>query len=344
MELINIFNNKIFVIAAAAFTVAAVALLLPHLLYSTVLPPPATHMIGEKVPTNPGTVRLLIDDTAWDEEAQLRIIDQEIFEEILAMIDRADRFIYVDLFLWNPWQGSTPEQHRKLSTELAEALIGKKRTARGIDIIVLTDPINRIYGGHEPEFFKDLAKVGIPVVFTDLDRLPDSNLVYTPYWRQLEKVLNSNALRDWAGRPRVGNPFLNGGAEISALQFGRLLLFKANHRKVVITGSSKHGLEMVVGSLNPADGSSAHSNMALAVKGKAVYEALKSELEVLRWSTERKINVIVGATSAARYKADSIERKARQLLDADRDRRDTEEAKRLKSEAAKIAEIINNQL
>jgi phosphatidylserine/phosphatidylglycerophosphate/cardiolipin synthase-like enzyme len=89
-----------------------------------------------------------------------------------------------------------------------------------------------------------------------------------------------------------------------------MLMFKANHRKVVIAGSTQHGLEMVVGSLNPADGSSAHSNMALMVKGQPVLEALQKELTALRWSIKRKQNVIVGATSMAAFKADSIERKA----------------------------------
>jgi phosphatidylserine/phosphatidylglycerophosphate/cardiolipin synthase-like enzyme len=314
MKMPAINKKNIIIIMATALTVAAVVLLLPHLLYSTVSPPPATRTVGQKVVTDPGAIRLLIDSTAWDEDSQVRVIRQEIFDEILAMIDRADSFIYVDLFLWNPWQGSIPEQHRQLSNELAEALIEKKRSNRAIDIIVLSDPINRIYGGHEPEFFKDMAKMGIPVVFTDLTRLPDSNLVYAPYWQQMEKVLTGSTLGEWSSRPRMTNPFMKGGAEISALQFGKMLLFKANHRKVVITGSSEHGLEMVVGSLNPADGSSAHSNMALAVRGDVVYEALKSELDIVRWCTEKKKNVIVGATSAARYKADSIEKMADQLL------------------------------
>lgn len=310
----KITRKSIAITTAVVFTIAAVAVLLPHLIYSSTSLPPATHIAGEKVPTDPDGIRLLIDSTAWNEEKQERVIRQEIFDEILAMIYRADSFIYLDLFLWNPWQGGIPEQHRKLSNELAEALITKKRSTRGIDIVVLSDPINRIYGGHEPGFFKDMAKVGIPVVFTDLNRLPDSNLVYAPYWQQLEKILTGGFLAGWSSRPRLANPFTKEGTDISALQFGRMLLFKANHRKVVVTGSSEHGLEMVVGSLNPADGSSAHSNMALAVKGDVVYEALKSELDIVRWSTEKKRNVIVGATSAARYKADSIERKARKML------------------------------
>ncbi|MDF1535724.1 MAG: phospholipase D-like domain-containing protein [bacterium] len=317
MKLPKLTRKKIFIVTAAALTVAVVVLLVPPLLHTAVPLPPGTRISMEPVPADPEAIRLLIDDTAWDESMEQRVIDQEIFDQVLAMIDRADQFVYVDLFLWNPWQGSIPEEHRQLSTELAKALIRKKRAARGIDIIVLTDPINRIYGGHEPEFFKDMAKAGIPIVFTDLDRLPDSNLVYSPYWRQLEKALNSRALGGWAGRPRLSNPFLRGGADISTFQFGLMLLFKANHRKVVITGSTDHGLEMLVGSLNPADGSSAHSNMALAVKGRSAYEALRSELDILRWSTERKANVIVGATNSARFKADSMEKKALRLLERD---------------------------
>jgi len=92
-----------------------------------------------------------------------------------------------------------------------------------------------------------------------------------------------------------------------------MLMFKANHRKVVITGSTEHGLEMAVGSLNTADGSSAHSNMAVTVKGKPVLEALQTELTALRWSIKQRQNVIVGATGMAAFKADSIERKAARI-------------------------------
>jgi phosphatidylserine/phosphatidylglycerophosphate/cardiolipin synthase-like enzyme len=310
MKILSKLKTKSKIILAAVLATAAIVVLLPILLHTSPELPPGTNITTSPMHIAAENIRLLIDDTAWDPEMDKRVIDQEIFDEILAMIDRADQFIYVDLFLWNQWQGSIPEEHRKLSQELARALISKKRSLRKLDVIVLSDPINRIYGGHEPEFFKDMAKVGIPVVFTDLTRLPDSNTIYAPYWSVVEKLLNSSLLAQWSGYPRFSNPFDRGGNKISALQSGRMLMFKANHRKVVIAGSMEHGLEMVVGSLNPANGSSAHSNVALMVKGQPVLEALQTELTALRWSIERKQNVIVGATSMAAYKADSIERKA----------------------------------
>ncbi len=300
-------------VAAGALCLTVAAVLSPLFLHDAVPMPAGTMVAGTPVTVADDGLRLLIDDTAWDPVEGKRVIRQEIFDEILAMIARADRFIYLDLFLWNPWQGSIPENHRRLSEELAGALISRKRSEREIDILVFSDPINRIYGGHEPDFFKEMAKAGIPVVFTDLDMLPDSNLLYAPYWGLGEKVLTSSLLASWSRTQRFANPFLEGGRPISALQLGRLLLFKANHRKVVITGSSRRGLEMLVGSLNPADGSSAHSNAALQVRGAPVVGALQAEMESLRWSIRKRRNIIVGAADMAAYKADSILRKARDL-------------------------------
>ena len=310
MKILSKLKTRSKLLLAAVFVTAAIVVLLPILLHKSPELPPGTNLTTSPTGIAAENIRLLIDDTAWDTEKSRRVIDQEIFDEIMAMVDRADQFVYVDLFLWNSWQGSIPEEHRQLSQELARALIKKKRSVKKLDVIVLSDPINRIYGGHEPEFFKDMAKVGIPVVFTDLSELPDSNTIYAPYWSIVEKFLNTPLLAQWSGHPRFSNPFDRGGDKISALQWGRMLMFKANHRKVVIAGSIQHGLEMVVGSLNPADGSSAHSNAALMIKGQPVLEALQTELTALRWSIKRKQNVIVGATSMAAFKADSIVKKA----------------------------------
>lgn len=276
-------TNRRFIIAG----VLGIAAILPLILFPSSRPMPAgTDIKGPSVPVRPGDIRLLVDDTAWDPASGQRIIRQEIFDELLAMIGRADSFICLDMFLWNPWKGSVPEGHRKLSTELAEALIRRKGEAPDLDILLLTDPINRIYGDTAPDFYDRLSQAEIPVIFTDLDRLPDSNLLFSPYWSLAERAFRIPPLAGWVRAPRLKNPFQKDGREISLLQFGRMLRFKANHRKVAVTGSSGHGLEMLVGSFNPADGSSAHSNMALHVRGAAALEALESEMEIIRWSIQ----------------------------------------------------------
>jgi len=292
----------------------AAVLLLPHLLFPSIKPmPPGTEIEGTLIPTSPEDIRLLVDDTAWDPDARQRVIRQEIFDELLAMIGRADRFICLDMFLWNPWKGSVHEEHRKLSAELAQALIQQKKMVPDLDIIVLTDPINRIYGDTKPAFFDDLSRARIPVLFTDLTLLSESNRVFAPYWSLAEKVLKLPLIERWNTAPRLKNPFQKGGPDISLQQFGRLLRFKANHRKVAVTGSSRHGLEMLIGSLNPADGSSAHSNMALHIRGPAALEALDSEMEILRWSLRSEDKKRPGETDPLEFSARSIRKKAEAL-------------------------------
>ena len=127
MKLLSKLNTKWKIILAAVFSIAAIVVLLPVLLHRSPQLPPGTNISSSPTGIAPENIRLLIDDTAWDPETGRRVIDQKIFEEILAMIARADELIFVDLFLWNPWQGSIPEEHRKLSQELAGALIKKKR-------------------------------------------------------------------------------------------------------------------------------------------------------------------------------------------------------------------------
>jgi phosphatidylserine/phosphatidylglycerophosphate/cardiolipin synthase-like enzyme len=278
-------------------TIAAIFLaltVLPLLLYRSHPLPPGTDGMSRPVQISPEHVNLLIDSTAFDPATGKRVIQQVIFDEILAMIKRADRFICLDLFLWNPWQGNIPEDHRAVSTELAEALIEKKKSDPDLDILILTDPINRIYGQMEPGFFRDMEQAGIPIIFTSLGKIPDSNWLYARYWQFYHGIISSVPfLNNLVTGSLFTNPFIINGPKISLRQLGRLFLFKANHRKVVVTGSQNGGLEVLIGSFNPADGSSAHSNMALHIRGQTALHALESELDLARWSAGQPGSVLM---------------------------------------------------
>jgi phosphatidylserine/phosphatidylglycerophosphate/cardiolipin synthase-like enzyme len=63
-----------------------------------------------------------------------------------------------------------------------------------------------------------------------------------------------------------------------------LLNFKANHRKVIIADDGHDGLVTIVGSANPHDASSSHSNAALKVAGPTMLPLLQSELQIARFS------------------------------------------------------------
>ncbi|MBI4778574.1 hypothetical protein HY792_06630 [Candidatus Desantisbacteria bacterium] len=245
------------------------------------------------VPVNKNDVQLLIDSTAFDPQSGERIICQENFDKVLDLIKGAKRWIYIDFFLWNQWQGSIPENHRQLSKELAEALIRKKQSCPRINILVLTDPINRIYGNMEPDFFCKMKDAGIGIVFTDLSKMNDSNLIYsspiTMIGHYCKKIPWINRLIDKAFLPNIMN--IN-SKQMSLRQMIRLLFFKANHRKVIIVDTADNKWQMLVTSFNPADGSSAHSNCGLLVSGDIAVAALSTELACMEWSAINQGNVL----------------------------------------------------
>lgn len=265
--------------------VFVIALVLPYL-YLPEMVLPGTGVESRWCPIDPSKCELLIDSTGYDPKTEKRVVKQEIFDEILAMIERSESFIVADFFLFNPWKGSIPESQRALSSELASALIAKKRSHPEHRILLLTDPINRIYGQDEPEFYSKMAEAGIQVVFTDLERLPHSNMLYSPvasfYGHTLSKLPILSRILD---KRMVDNVFEEGRQKTSLLQFLRLLHFKANHRKLIVTDNSEGKPELLATSFNPADGSSAHSNIGILAQGAIAQAALETELKCIEWSS-----------------------------------------------------------
>lgn len=243
--------------------------------------------------------RLLIDRTVWDAEAQRLRLQHQIFDAILSEIEAAETFLIVDFFLWNPWKGAVEAsgELRPLAGELADALIRKRIQNPDMPVLVITDPINRIYGAQAPEYFERLAGAGIPVIYTDLRKMPDSNRAYAPQaWFWSQYLPRDDAERDVR---RVPNPFDSEGEKLTLAQLGRLLYFKANHRKVLVAGRRESAPRLIVGSFNPADGSANHSNIAVQVDGAVAVYAAHSELAVAEWSSADPAQIQGGLSLAA---------------------------------------------
>ena len=253
-------------------------LFLPYLLFRQKELPAGTYLKSPDF--NFKSARVLIDRTAWDADREDYVQSHTIFDTILQEIGSAETFIIADFFLWNPWPGAVEasSELRPLAEELADALIDKRIENPGLPILVITDPINRIYGDQAPDFYHRMAAAGIPVIFTDLAQLPDSNRVYAPQAAFWSQYLPSS------DRRLVPNPFDGGGEKLTLSQLGRLLYFKANHRKVLITGYRESAPRLLIGSFNPADGSANHSNLATLVDGAVAIFAAQSELQVAEWS------------------------------------------------------------
>ena len=235
------------------------------------LPPGLDIFASERSATD---VQFLADRTFTSTDGE-RHTDQQIFDAIFEMIAGARRFVLVDMFLFNDFQGQLSETHRPLSDELTDALIAQKRRYPTLDIQVISDPLNTLYGGRPSPHFAQLEAAGISVTLTDLTRLRDSNPAYSAFWRLFIQPFGNDE------GELLPNPF--GEGRVSLRSYLAMLNFKANHRKLIIADDGTQ-LSALVTSANPHDGSSAHGNVALRFNGAAAWDLFDSEAAVLEFS------------------------------------------------------------
>lgn len=240
-------------------------------------------------------VDLLIDRTYRDEASNENLLDHEILDAIIEEIQSAETFLIIDFFLWNKWQGRFAKNKKNvqelipLADLLADAIIKKRTQNPEMPILLITDPINRLYGDKHPDFYQSLNELGIPVVYTDLYNLPDSNKIYSKQVRFWSKFYdlnpNSNRFRIFP------NLVESKGERLSFSQFFKAFHLKANHRKVVITGYRNGPSKMIIGSFNPSDASTLNSNIAVKVSGPVADYVARSELEIAQWSALKPENL-----------------------------------------------------
>lgn len=229
-----------------------------------------------------GNVTFIADISAADAYGR-PVVSQAIFDEVLRVIGSARQFIVLDYFLFNGWHselaGSGPPL-RALSGELRDALIAQRQAHPELRVLFITDPINEVYGSDPSRDLLLLRAAGVDVAVTDLDRLRDSNPIYSGLWRL--------GISWWDGGGRgtgwLPNPLDEDDRPITFGSWARLINFKANHRKVIVADDGQGGLTGIVGSANPHDASSAHSNVAVKVTGPVLIPLLQSELSIARFS------------------------------------------------------------
>ncbi|MFM1884894.1 MAG: hypothetical protein RL026_51 [Pseudomonadota bacterium] len=238
--------------------------------------PPGSRVAGDRVRIEAGTVHFLADLTAADASGR-PVLRHAILDATLRRIAAARDFLLLDYFLFNDDRGalSAPDARlRPASAELRESLLALRRSSPALPVLLLVDPINLGYGRQWPHGLQQLQDAGIDVVVSDLEQLRDSNPAWSVLWRLL--------LRWWlpeGGAGRWPNLLDADGPRMPAAAVARLLQFKANHRKLLLTGDGKGGLHGIVSSANPHDASSAHSNVGLELEGEALRPLLRSELQ-----------------------------------------------------------------
>lgn len=233
------------------------------------------------------SAQLLVDQT-WVDSSGNRQVCQEIFPSVFEIIHAAEEWIVLDFFLLNDFSFSEGSGQWPLSAELTNCLLEKKQACPEIKITFITDPLNTFYGSLESPHFSRLESAGIEVVWTALDRLRDSNPLYSFGWRLGIKPLGTGPGRF------MKNPI--GPGRISLRSFMKLLNFKANHRKLILTEK-----EMLVTSANPHSASSAHWNTALRVCAPELVPAV--------WNSEQAVVKFSGAQPQAMPAAAPVKEK-----------------------------------
>jgi len=246
--------------------------------------PAGLHVRGAEVAVDTASLTFLTDETSASFYGE-RGTQASIHDATLDLVANARDFLVLDYFLFNGQPGPGGElRHeggiRPVAGELQRTLLALRAAQPQLPVLVIIDPINSYYRRSRlPPELDALARAGIDVVMTKLDPLRDSNPVYSTTWRMLMgwwlKATN---------RGRWPNALDGAGPTVSFGALSRIPHFKANHRKLAITGDGAGSLRGIISSGNPHDASSAHSNVALRFDGEALRPLLLSELAIARMS------------------------------------------------------------
>jgi len=228
-----------------------------------------------------------------------RVNEHSTFYKMLDLINEAEEFIVMDVFLFNDLFDIKLSDYPAVSQAFVDALIARKRERPGLKIYFLTDEVNTFYGASKNTELERLEKNGIPVVLTDMTKVKSSVKLYSAFW----KVFFS-----WFGTGGPGwlpNPLSPDAPKVTLRGYLKLLNLKGNHRKVLISEKS-----LIVTSANPHDASSYHSNIGFQVNGNIVNAGLVAEKAVGKISNkEIDVDFIKEAKESGQYSVQMITEK-----------------------------------
>ncbi len=196
------------------------------------------------------------------------VYEQNIFNAALQLIDEAQEFVLLDLFLFNDdYTKKDAPAFENVCEQLTQALIAKKQANPEMDVTVITDEINTFYGAYDSPWLTQLEEAGVQVIITNPLKIRDSNPAYAGVWRTYLRWLG-NSQKGW-----LPNAFSADAPKVTVRSYLRLLNFKANHRKVLM--NEKTGL--VTSSNIGHDASSLHSNVGFLVQGSVLADLYNTE-------------------------------------------------------------------
>ncbi len=175
--------------------------------------PPGTHVASPAARVPESDVEFL-----FDSHPRAEILARE-----LAVIDRAEQVVLID--------------HSPLAGELAQQLAARKRARPNLKIVVVTDPGNEVFGGTPAEYLTSLERAGVLVARVRLDRLRDSNPLYSGLWRL--------CCGWWS------DPFDEVPGKITLPAWLRMLNHKSDERQLMVADDGNGGWFSIVASAAP---------------------------------------------------------------------------------------------
>ncbi|HET9049369.1 MAG TPA: phospholipase D family protein [Chiayiivirga sp.] len=228
--------------------------------------------VGVAMPWRASTDVTFLSDRTYVDPTGARHSEQQIFDHAFAMIGQARQFVLLDMFLFNDFAGAEGHIFRPLSSELTQVLLTRMRQVPALRVVVITDPINTVYGSVDSAPLESLRAAGAQVVVTDLAALRASNPLWSGPWALCCAWLGNRRGGGWLPDPLAKEP-------ITLRSWLALPNFRANHRKVLVVDRGEDWQALVT-SANPHDASSAHDNVALQFSGAAALDLVASEAAV----------------------------------------------------------------
>jgi hypothetical protein len=201
--------------------------------------PPGTHIVSQ-------TSRLAESEVEFFHDLPQR---QDVSAREISVIDRAEQLIVLD--------------RSPVAGELAQHLLSRKRVRPNLKIVLVTDPGNEAFGGTPSRTLASLEEAGIIVARVRLDRLRDSNPLYSGLWRLL--------FGWWS------DPFDETPGQPSLAAWSRMQNSKADQRQLMVADDGAGGWAAMIA---PA------ASTGLILRGPISQAMIASELQIATWSAD----------------------------------------------------------
>jgi HKD family nuclease len=195
-------------------------------------------------------------DSTWYENGKRQNIRQ-ITPELIRLIRKSDRFAVMDVFLFCLHHAHGDTGLIPTTRQIVDAFASKNRPAWFI-----TDPLNITYGTAVSAPIRWLQEAGVNLCITDIRKLRDNNLLYSPLWRLGIRFIPNNA------PPHFPNP-LEKGTFTTPWALLEGINAKGNHRKLLIVDEGDSHTTLLTSS-NFEDSSCYFANTGVTIRSTAV--------------------------------------------------------------------------